>query len=34
MMGFLDNLEAYMELKDFIDIKEDIDKEELESDLS
>jgi hypothetical protein len=27
MMGFLDNLENFMELDDFIDITEDIDKE-------
>jgi hypothetical protein len=27
MMGFLDNLENFMELNDFIDIAEDIDKE-------
>jgi len=26
-MGILENLEAYMELEDFIDIREDIDKE-------
>jgi hypothetical protein len=26
-MGFLDNLENFMELNDFIDIAEDIDKE-------
>jgi len=34
MMGFLDNLENFMELDDFIDIREDIDKEEIESHLS
>jgi hypothetical protein len=27
MMGFLDNLENFMELDDFIEIAEDIDKE-------
>ena len=30
-MGFLDNLENYMGLDDFIEIQEDIDKEEIES---
>jgi hypothetical protein len=30
IMGILDNLEAYMELDDFIDIREDIDKIEEE----
>jgi len=27
-MGFLDNLEAYLDLEDFIDLKENVDKDE------
>jgi len=27
-MGILDNLEAYMELEDFVDFKEEIDKDD------
>ena len=30
-MGILDNLEAYFELDEFIDISEDIDKEDIQS---
>ena len=30
-MGILDNLEAYLDLDDFIDISEDIDKEDIQS---
>jgi len=29
-MSILDNLEAYLELDDFIDVQEDIDKEQEE----
>ena len=32
-MGILDNLEAYIDLKDFIDIREDIDQIEEDSEL-